>query len=83
VETFSGQPVTLHGHRLIPFHQVVRLDFPGKHGGLVWNRPVSILETTPDGSEQVIPVRDITRQAILAILGVVFLIAWLQRLRGR
>jgi len=75
--------VTLRGHRLIPFHQVVRVDFPGGWGGLVWNRPVSVWAMAPDGSEQVIPIPDVTRRALLAILGVVILAGILRWLGGR
>ncbi len=68
-ETFSGQPVVFQGHRLIPFHQAFRFPLPGRLGGLVWNRPVAVLVTRPDGGEQILPVTDPTRRAVLAILG--------------
>jgi hypothetical protein len=81
-ETFSGQPVVFYDHRLIPFHQTLRLDLPGKHGGLIWNRPASLLVTRPDGSEQVLPIHDPTRRALWFILGVTALftvLTWLRR----
>lgn len=84
-ETFSGQPVVFRGHRLIPFHQTLYLGWPsqsGPRGGLIWNRPVAVLVTRPDGSEQILPVSDPTRQALLLILGLTAgatLLAWLRR----
>lgn len=69
VETTPGQPVTAHGWRLIPFATKWTFYLPVFNLGLVWNRPVSVLVTGADGSEQVLPVRDPTRQIIWALWG--------------
>ena len=69
IETRSGSPYQAGGIRIIPFAQVARLDLPGIHGGMIWNRPSSVLAVYPDGSEQVIPVIDRTRRIQLALLG--------------
>ena len=69
VETLSGSEVAWHGYRLIPFSQAVRLQIPGLPGGLIWNRPVSVLVRQADGSEQVLPVPDPTRQITCVLAG--------------
>ncbi len=75
IETKSGQPVQYKGATLTPFSQSWRLQIPGLPGGLIWNRPVSVLVTTADSEEQIVPVVDVTRQALWALLGA-GLLAW-------
>ena len=69
IETHAGEPIRPGRTRLIPFVQSVRLNIPGASGGIVWNRPTSVLAQTPDGQETVLQIRDITRQAQLTLLG--------------
>ena len=76
IETHGGAPLRRQGYQLVPFVQSVRVQIPGLPGGLIWNRPVSVLAIAEDGEEQVIPVRDATRQLILALLGAT-LFTWL------
>jgi hypothetical protein len=33
-------------------------------GGLIWNRPASVLTVDADGRERLLPVQDITRQTL-------------------
>jgi hypothetical protein len=73
VENMAGRPIQAGGHRIIPVSQSVRLHAPGLRGGLIWNRPISVVVTTPDGQEQVFPIRDLTRIAQLTIFGAAIL----------
>lgn len=68
-ETMIGDPVFVGSTRIIPFAQALRIRLPFINGGLVWNRPASVLVTRPDGEEQVLRVPDITRRVQLALLG--------------
>jgi hypothetical protein len=78
VETTPGQAVMAHGRRLIPFATKWTFYLPVFNLGLVWNRPVSVLVTGADGSEQVLPVRDPTRQIVWALWGASAVLAiWL------
>jgi hypothetical protein len=70
IETRGGEPISVKDTQLVPFHQVLQIRFPGLQGGLVWNRPVSILTVDADGQEQVVPVHDVTRQAVWTLFGV-------------
>jgi hypothetical protein len=69
IETRGGEPISAAGYQITPFAQWVRIQIPGLYGGLIWNRPVSVLAVSPDGQEQVIPVRDATRLAQVGLLG--------------
>ena len=70
IETMPGETIDVGKHKITPFSQAVKLIIPGSKGGLIWNRPVSVLVQEADGSEQVLPVVDITRVAQLALLGI-------------
>jgi hypothetical protein len=67
VETRPGKALQVRNTRFIPFAQSYRMIIPGFQGGLVWNRPVSILTVYPDGSEIVTPVPDVTRRIQIMI----------------
>ncbi len=68
VETKAGEPIQAGGVRTIPFSKVVRLNIPGMPGGLVWNRPSSVIVMGAEGEELVIPVQDVTRQIQVAVI---------------
>ncbi len=52
-------------------------------GGLIWNRPSSILARTRDGQEFVIPVKNVTRQVQIALFGGAFLASFFYFLAAR
>ena len=68
IETLTGGPVLVKGTQLRLRSQVLQLQLPAGNGGLIWNRPVAVLVNTPDGQERILPVRDVTRVTILALL---------------
>jgi uncharacterized spore protein YtfJ len=76
LETLAGEPIQLDNARLIPFSQALHVRLPGIWGGVLWERPVSILVIKNDGEEEIIPIQDVSRYAIIAILGTTFF-AWL------
>ena len=45
-----------------------QIRFPGGTGGIIWNRPHSVVVQKMEG-EEVLPVQDVTRQVQLALLG--------------
>jgi hypothetical protein len=80
VEIRAGQPVQVGKRTLTPFAQSFQLTFPGWVGGLIWNRPVSVLVQDEDEQEEVIPIPDVTRQTIWALAGVsliLMLVSWM------
>ena len=68
IETRNGRPLRVKGAQVHVRSQVVQLRLPIAHGGLIWNRPVSVVVRTPDGQEQILPIPDVTRSAVLALL---------------
>ncbi len=69
VETKTGEPILAGEFTLIPFARSLRIHPPGLPGGLIWNRPLAVAVQAGDGLERRLPVRDVTRQAQLALLG--------------
>jgi hypothetical protein len=68
VEIKGGEPFHDGDTTITPFNKVLRLQLPGWQGGLIWNRPTSILVQSGSGKEQVIPVPDVTRQVQWSLL---------------
>jgi hypothetical protein len=67
-EIRTGNSRQIGNFNLTPVTQVLKVHFPGHHAGLIWNRPKAVVVKTPDGQEQVLPVIDVTRVAIWAML---------------
>lgn len=61
IETHSGQPIRAGQNTITPFSWALRLHIPGLKGGLIWNRPTSVLIQSADGHEQVLSITDVTR----------------------
>jgi hypothetical protein len=83
IENRAGAPIQAGDRRITPFNQVLMLKIPGLAGGLIWNRPHAILVQEADGTETVIPVTDITRQAQVLLLAAGLLAGFLIWLSGR
>jgi hypothetical protein len=63
MEYSAGETITTEaGVRITPFSKILRLRLPGLKGGLIWNRPSSLL-VEADGEEQVMNIPDPTRTA--------------------
>ena len=75
VETNAGSPILVNRMRLLPFAKSLRLSLPMKNIGLVWNRPISILMIRADGEEQIIPIRDRTREIVWTLYGAIAVLA--------
>jgi hypothetical protein len=67
IESLTSQPIKVKDTQVRVRSQVVQLRFPFIHGGLIWNRPVAVLVRTADGQDQVLPVPDVTRNAVLML----------------
>jgi len=83
IKTLTSQPLRVKGAQLRLRSQVVQLRLPIVQGGLIWNRPVAVLVRTPDGQEQTLHVRDVTRSVVLALVLLCFASTLLLRLSGR
>lgn len=67
-ELISGNTRRIGNFDLTPVSQVWRVRIPGYHAGLVWNRPRAVVVRDVDGNEQTLPVPDVTRVTIWAML---------------
>ena len=67
-EIKSGEPWRVGDVELTPTTRVFKIQVPGHHAGLIWNRPKSVIVKTSDGQETTLPVMDVTRIAIWAML---------------
>ena len=72
IETLIGQPLRINSTELRVRSQVVQLRLPVTNVGLIWNRPVAVLIRKGDGQEQMLPIPDLTRIAVLTLVGLCF-----------
>lgn len=80
-----GKFLKLGEGEITPQSRATIVQLPGVSGGLVWNRPAGVLVNWSDGTEAVLPIRDVTRIAQVALLAMGFLgglAAWLLLGRG-
>jgi len=68
IQTLSGPPIKLKGAELRLRSRVIQLRFPFLGGGVIWNRPIGVSLHTMDGQDQILPIRDVTRTAVLTML---------------
>ncbi len=69
-ETRAGIPVQAGDTRLIPLARATRLQLGGLPIHVLWNRPAAIVAHYHNGRQQVLPVRDHTREAQFILLGI-------------
>lgn len=67
-EIRTGTSTMVGDLELFPKTQVLRVTFPGHHAGFIWNRPKAVVVRAPNGEERNLPVTDVTRIAIWAML---------------
>lgn len=83
-ETQVGEPVSIGDTTIVPMAKSLRFQIPKLQGGLIWNRPVSLLVREPDGNEEVLHIRDVTRRVqfglILGSLAGLLAVWFVQRL---
>ncbi len=65
----AGEAMQVGDMEITPLARMMKIQLPGKHVGLIWNRPQAVVVKTPDGQESTLPVIDVTRVTVWAILG--------------
>jgi hypothetical protein len=70
VETTAGRPIPVDDQVIVPVARSVLVQVPGVPGGLIWNRPVSVVVRAADGTEYQLPVHDVTRRVQLLVLAI-------------
>lgn len=65
----AGEPIRIGRDQIITLTRSIRLRPFGSRGGLVWNRPSAAVVVEEDGTERVVPIRDVTRRLQILFLG--------------
>ena len=79
-QTSAGEPVEVNDLTVYPVARSYRVNLPGARGGIIWNRPLAVIVEDADGTRQILPVIDRTRQLQIAIFSagfIVTLLTWL------
>ena len=80
-KTQSGKPIQVGNRTITVRSRALQVKFPGRSGGIIWNRPTSVLVQTTDGRERTLLVRDTTRTVQMLVLGLVGLLSILMLAR--
>ncbi len=67
-EVKIGETQKVGDFEITPTTSLWRVQFPGYHAGITWNRPRAVIVRTPRGEERILPVRDATRLVIWSML---------------
>jgi hypothetical protein len=79
-EIKGGKPFKFGDNTITPFAKSLVIRIPGLPGGLVWNKPESMLVVNAQGGEEVIPVQDVTRRIEWSLVGaslITSLLVWI------
>jgi len=68
IQTLTGRPLSVADMQVYVCSQVVQVRLPFGYGKILWNRPLSVLLRRSNGQEQILPVPDVTRTAVLTLL---------------
>jgi len=82
-ETRGAPPIQAGGRTLTLFSQALTVKIPRIPVGLVWNRPASVLVSGEGGQEEILPVKDVTRQVIWSLWGAALVTAILAGIARR
>ncbi len=69
VKTQAGKPIQVGNQTITVRSRVLQIKLPRLRGGIIWNRPTSVLVQTTDGRARILPVRDVTRRVQWFLLG--------------
>ena len=79
-EIKGGKPFKFGENTITPFAKSLVIRIPGFTGGLVWNKPESVLVVNAQGGEEVIPIQDTTRRIEWTLIGaslITSLLVWI------
>jgi hypothetical protein len=68
-KVIAGHPIRIDGDQVVTLTRSIRAHLFGLRGGFVWNRPIAIMIIGEDGTERVLPIRDMTRTSQILLLG--------------
>ena len=68
-QLIAGDPIRVGRDHVVTLARSIRAHMFGLRGGLVWNRPHAVMIIDEDGTERVLPIRDVTRRSQILLLG--------------
>lgn len=83
-ENRVGRAIESGPYEIIPIEQSLQLQPPGMRAFMFWRKPSSVIVQHPDGTEEVLEILDVTRQAQISLIGItllVTLLVWLISLK--
>lgn len=85
LENRVGKPIKAGPYKIIPIEGSLQVQPPGMRGFLFWRKPSSVIVQHPDGSDEILDVPDITRQAQISLVSIALifsLVVWQFNRRG-
>jgi hypothetical protein len=80
LENRVGKPIKAGPYKLIPVEGSLQVQPPGMRAFLFWRKPASVVVQHPDGSDEILEIPDITRQAQISLVSIAMifsLVVWL------
>jgi hypothetical protein len=68
LENRVGKPIKAGPYKIVPVEKSFQVQPPGMWGFLFWRKPASIVVQHSDGTDEVLEIQDVTRQAQISIL---------------
>jgi hypothetical protein len=68
IQTMTARSVKVGDTQVYVRSQVLQVRLPFGNGGVIWNRPLSVMMRRQNGQEQILSVPDVTRTAVLTLL---------------
>ena len=80
LENRVGKPIKAGPYKIVPIQGSLQLQPPGMRGFFFWRKPSSVVVQYPDGSDEILEIPDITRQAQISLVSfalIFSLVVWL------
>ncbi len=80
LENRVGKPIKAGPYKIVPIEGSLQLQPPGMRGFFFWRKPSSVVVQHPDGSDEILDIPDITRQAQISLVSfalIFSLVVWL------
>ena len=80
LENRVGKAIKAGPYNIIPVERSLQMQPPGMRTFMFWRKPSSVIVVHPDGSDEVLEIQDVTRQAQITLFGMalmITLVVWL------
>ena len=83
LENRVGKPIKAGPYKIVPIEGSLQLQPPGMRGFFFWRKPSSVVVQYPDGSDEILEIPDITRQAQISLVSFALIFSLAVWLIGR